>query len=139
MFLLDTNIVSEMRRTRPHGAVKAWLQACADGSLFVSAMTIFEIQAGIEKTRERDPAKADELTRWLDKVLAGYQVLSVDAAVARAWARFMHRRSLDLSADAVIAATADLRGLAVATRNQRDFALFGVTTVDPFAFRADPA
>jgi len=138
MFLLDTNIVSEMRRTRPHGAVQAWLAACPDGTLFISAMTVFEIRAGIERTRERDPTKADELTYWLDRVLAGYQVLSVDAAVARVWARFMHRRSLDLSADAVIAATADRHGLEVATRNQRDFALFGVRTVDPFTFGTNP-
>ena len=61
MFLLDTNVVSELRRTKPHGAVLAWLEGVADADLHLSALTFGEIQSGIEITREKDAAKADEI------------------------------------------------------------------------------
>ena len=69
MYLLDTNVVSELRRSRPHGAVLNWIVNVPRDHLFVSAFTIGEIQAGIEITREQDVAKAEELEAWLDKVL----------------------------------------------------------------------
>ena len=61
MYLLDTNVVSELRRPRPHGAVLAWLREVPDSSLYISAVTIGELQAGVEMTREQDPAKAAEI------------------------------------------------------------------------------
>ncbi|MCK7473159.1 MAG: PIN domain-containing protein [Rhodopseudomonas palustris] len=70
MYLLDTNVVSELRKPRPHGAVVAWLQATADADLHMSAVTLGEIQAGIELTREQDPAKAAEIEAWADLVAA---------------------------------------------------------------------
>ena len=133
MYLLDTNIISEMRRTKPHGAVRAWLESIAEADLYVSAVTIGEIQAGIEITREHDNARAAELESWLDQVMASSNVLALDAPAFRTWARLMHRCSDDLSHDAMIAATAQLHGFTVVTRNVKDFRSFGVPTLNPFS------
>ena len=132
MFLLDTNVVSELRRPRPHGAVVAWLTATEDRDLFISAVTIGELQAGVEITRGQDAAKAEEISRWIDRMAETYNVLAMDAVVFRTWARLMHRRSDTLMEDAMIAATARVHGLTVVTRNIRDFRHFDVATFNPF-------
>src|SRR5712692_4155945 len=121
MYLLDTNVVSELRRPRPHGAVLAWLQAVDDRHLHLSAVTLGEIQAGIEITREHDRAKAAEIEAWADQIAAAWNVLPMDAATFRAWAKLMHRRSDALIEDAMIAATARMHGLQIVTRNVTDF------------------
>ena len=74
MFLLDTNVVSELRKVRPHGAVVAWIEGVADAELYLSAVTLGEIQAGIEITREQDAAKAADIGAWADQVGAAYNV-----------------------------------------------------------------
>ena len=135
MFLLDTNVVSELRKRKPHGAVLAWLDAQAPAGLFISAMTFGELQRGIELTREQDVSKAAELETWLEDVLASGQVLPLDAPVCRAWARLMHRRSEALVEDAFIAASAQVHRLTIASRNVRDFKLLGVAAVNPFDHR----
>jgi predicted nucleic acid-binding protein len=135
MYLLDTNVVSELRRPRPHGAVLAWLERVADPDLHLSAVTIGEIQAGIEITRERDHAKAAEIELWLEQVAATYNVLPMDARTFRVWARLMHRRSDHLIEDAMIAATALVHDLIVVTRNVADFDPLGVRTLNPFEAR----
>jgi predicted nucleic acid-binding protein len=132
MFLLDTNVVSELRRPRPHGGVVAWLAALPDRHLHVCAYTIAELQTGIERARLHDPAKAQSLDRWVDEVVAHFNVIAMDAVVFRAWARMRHGRSQTLFGDAMIAATAAVHGLTVATRNVRDFAALGVAVVNPF-------
>ena len=132
MFLLDTNVVSELRKPKPHGAVLAWIAQAADADLHLSAVTIGEIQAGIEITREQDPDKAAELSAWLDQLAAAYQVLPMDARVFRDWARLMHRQSDTLYEDAMIAATARVHGLTVVTRNVADFKALGVGVFNPF-------
>ncbi len=132
MYLLDTNVVSELRRPRPHGAVVAWLQSVEDASLFLSAVTLGEIQAGIERTREQDPAKAAEIEAWLERVASAWNVLAMDAAAFREWARLMHRQSDTLYEDAMIAATARTQGLTVVTRNVADFNALGVDVFNPF-------
>jgi len=133
VFLLDTNVVSELRRQRPHGAVVAWLRATPDVQLHLSAVTIGELQAGVEITRERDAAKAAEIEAWIDRVAATHNVLPMDARAFRRWARIMHRRSDTLIEDAMIAATAAVNDLTVVTRNVRDFTQLGVATLNPFA------
>ena len=134
MYLLDTNVVSELRRPRPHPAVLAWIRDVAEEDLQVCAVTVGEIQAGIEITREQDAMKAAELDEWLGRVLETYQVLAVDAAAFREWARLMHRRSDTLLQDAMIAAVAVVHRLTVVTRNVRDFERLGVATLDPFTY-----
>jgi hypothetical protein len=132
-YLLDTNVVSELRKQRPHGGVVAWLQSIDDAQLYLSAVTLGEIQAGIELTREQDPGKAEEIEAWLELVAGAYNVLPMDAATFRAWARLMHRKSDTLYEDAMIAATAKVHGLTVATRNLSDFNALGLGVFNPFA------
>jgi len=133
VYLLDTNVVSELRKQRPHGGVRAWLASLDDAQLCVSAVTLGEIQAGIELTREQDAAKARDIEAWLDQLAEAYNVLPMDAAVFRAWARLMHRKSDTLYEDAMIAATATVHGLTVATRNVADFHTLGMAVYKPFA------
>ena len=132
MYLLDTNVVSELRRARPHGAVVAWLESTADADLHVSAVTLGEIQAGIELTRDQDAAKAGAIEQWADQVAAAYNVLAMDAMTFRLWARLMHRRSDTLYEDAMIAATALQHQLTVVTRNTAGFKPFGIKLLNPF-------
>jgi len=134
MFLLDTNVISELRRVRPHGAVLAWLRDTPVASLRLSAVTIGELQAGVEVTRETDPAKAAEIETWIDKVAETYNVIPMDTSAFRRWAELFHRRSDDLLEDAMIAAAAEIHNLTVVTRNVRDFEIFGTKTFNPFGY-----
>ena len=133
MYLLDTNVVSELRRPRPHGAVVAWLQSVADADLYLSAVTLGKIQSGIELTREQDAAKAAEIEAWADMLANAYNILPMDAHTFRVWARLLHRKSDTLMEDAMIAATATVHSLTVVTRNVRDFSGFAVKLFNPFA------
>ena len=132
MYLLDTNVISELRKPRPHGTVVAWLESVDDAKLFLSAVTLGEIQAGIELTREQDPDKAAEIETWLALVAQAYNVLPMDGSAFRDWARLMHRKSDTLYEDAMIAAVARVHGLTVVTRNIADFKALGVEVFNPF-------
>lgn len=132
MYLLDTNIVSELRRRKPHGAVLAWLQSVDNRDLHIAAATVGELQTGIERARETDPLKAAELEAWLDALLATHTVLPMGSAAFRLHARLTHRVSRTLHPDAMIAATAAVHALTVVTRNIGDFVLFGVPLLNPF-------
>lgn len=133
VFLLDTNVVSELRRPNPHGAVVAWVRRQPNEQLHLSSVTLGELQAGAERTREQDSAKAAELDLWIDRAGQMWSVHAMDGPAFRLWARLLHRRSDTLVEDAMIAATALVHGLTVATRNVRDFVPFGVETVNPFS------
>lgn len=134
MYLLDTNVVSELRKPKPHGAVLAWLKATPEHLLYLSAFTLAEIQSGIEKTREQDPTKANELERWLNQLGDTFQILPMEAGCFRTWARLMRRESDTVMEDAMIAATALVNKLTVVTRNTKDFLRFNVTLLNPFEF-----
>ena len=125
-------MVSELRKPRPHGGVVAWLESLDDAQLFISAVTLGEIQAGIELTREQDPAKAQDIEAWLALVAGAYNVLPMDATAFKAWAKLMHRKSETLYEDAMIAATAQVHGLTVASRNVADFQALGFEVFNPF-------
>lgn len=131
-YLLDTNVVSEMRKQKPHGAVVAWLTDLRDEQVFLSAVTMGELQAGIELTRRQDPEKATEIERWVDQLEASYQILPMDTASFREWGRLMHGKSDDLVEDGMIAATARKHDLIVATRNEDDFKQLDVQVFNPF-------
>jgi toxin FitB len=135
MYLLDTNVVSELRRAKPHGAVLAWLRGVDDADLSISAVTLGELQAGVEITREQDEGKAEELQAWVDLVEASYKVLPMDGAAFRLWAALIHRKSDTLNEDAMIAAVARVHRLTVVTRNVADFGTFGVSVLNPFKAR----
>lgn len=134
MYLLDTNVVSELRTPRPHGAVVEWLKSVEDARLHLATVTLGEIQAGIELTREQDSEKAREIEAWLDLVTDSYNLLPMDGPAFRCWAKLMHRKSDTLYEDAMIAAIANVNDLTVVTRNVADFASFGVGLLNPFEF-----
>jgi hypothetical protein len=134
MYLLDTNVVSELRRQRPHAAVLAWLESVPEDHLFLCSVTLAEIQAGIELTRDQDTKRATELEYWLDEVEDSHTVLDFNSAAARLWAQWMHRRSDTLYEDGMIAAIARVNDLTVVTRNVTDFSLFDVAIFNPFEF-----
>jgi toxin FitB len=92
MYLLDTNVISELRRPRPNRAVLAWLSGVSPEQLFIAAVTFGELQAGVEMTRRQDPVKAAAIERWIDSVAASYSVLPIDEVIFRRWARLMHRK-----------------------------------------------
>jgi len=137
MFLLDTVVLSELRKKRRNANVVAWIGSVADAELFVSAATIVEIEYGIEHQRTRDPAFAGALASWLDTMLRVYgeRVLPITVQIARRWGRLVAgigNRDLDLA----IAATALEQGLTVVTRNVAHFARTGAATLNPFEVQA---
>ena len=136
-FLLDTNVVSELRRPRPHGGVVAWIQSVDDAELYLASVTIGEIQSGIELTRDQDSAKADAIERWLDQVCNTFNILTMDGPAFRRWAQLMHRQSDTLYEDAMIAAIAKVHQLTVVTRNVGDFGRFEVPLLNPFTSHPD--
>ena len=134
-FLLDTNVVSELRKPRPHGAVLAWAQAMPPDALAIPAIVLFELQIGTERLRKQDSQRADEFDAWITWIASGSTIVPLDAASAREAARLLERQPMELMADAMIAATARVNRLTVATRNTRDFERFGASLVNPFEFK----
>jgi toxin FitB len=132
MYLLDTNIISELRRRRPRANVVAWLSGIASDQVFVSAVTLGELQTGVESLRQQDPERARIIDSWIDSVAASYNVLPMDERTFRRWPRLMYGKPVGLIADAMIAATATVHSLTVVTRNLRNFERLEVPTLNPF-------
>jgi toxin FitB len=121
-----------MRKPKPHGGAFIWLQSLELGQVFFSAVTFGEIQKGVELTRRQDPVKATEIEAWAAHLERASEILPMDSACFREYARLVHGRSDTLAEDAMIAATARVQGLTVATRNERDFRHLGVSVFNPF-------
>jgi predicted nucleic acid-binding protein len=134
MYVLDTNIVSELRRRRPHGGVRAWIDSVGGASLHLAAITAGEIQSGIEITRKQDQKRAEEIEFWLDELLLSISVLDAGAPIFRQWAKLMVGQQDHLIEDALIAATAIHHNMTVVTRNVADFARFNVKVLNPFDY-----
>jgi len=131
-YLLDTNVVSELRKAKPHGAVLAWVGSLSSTQMYISAATFGELQRGVEITRKQNREKAEEIEAWAAGLQETGNVIPMDATCFREWARLMHGQPDQLLEDAMIAATARVHGLVVATRNTSGFSRLGVSVVDPF-------
>jgi len=132
-FLLDTVVLSELRKAKPSRKLVQWIKAQRADSLFISVVSVGEIERGIEKARKSDAPFAAELEQWLETLLNLYadRVLQVSASTARLWGRLSARLGHD-GADLLIAATALTHGYTVVTRNVKHFAPTGVRVLDPF-------
>ena len=132
MLLLDTNVVSELRKPKPHGGLMAWYNSHPLQTMSISSVVLYELQAGAERTRQQDIAKAEELDEWIKGLANRLAVLPFGSEEARVTARLLRKKSLDLLPDAMIAATASVYGLTVVTRNIHDFQQFPVRLHNPF-------
>ncbi|HEY4779230.1 MAG TPA: type II toxin-antitoxin system VapC family toxin [Solirubrobacterales bacterium] len=134
-YLIDTNVISELRKgERADPAVTSWFAALADEDVFLSVLTIGEIRRGIESIRRRDPEAAAALDSWLGRVYGAHRdrIVGIDQAIAEEWGRMNVPDPLPV-VDGLLAATAKVTGLTVATRNSDDFVRTGVSIVDPFS------
>jgi hypothetical protein len=133
-FLIDTNIVSEVRKgPRCDANVAAWFASVDEGDLYLSVLVLGEIRKGIELARPRDPAKAKALEEWLAAVDAafGERILPIDRAVADHWGRMSGHRPIS-TVDGLLAATASVHRLTLVTRNEADAARLGAKVLNPF-------
>jgi predicted nucleic acid-binding protein len=132
--LLDTNIISEVRKgARCDPNVAAWYASIDDADIFLSVLALGEIRKGVERARSSDSAQARALEKWLDTVVRSFgdRILPVDQAVADEWGRMSARRPVS-TVDALLAATAKVHGMTLATRNVSDVAGLGAEFINPF-------
>jgi predicted nucleic acid-binding protein len=134
-YLLDTNILSEVRKPRPHGGVLAWFAAFQAAGFGIPAIALFELQMGVEQLRGKDSSRAAIFEFWISRIEAGSNVLAFDARASREAARLLSAQPEHLLADGMIAAIAKVNGLVIATRNTRDFERFDVPLVNPFKYK----
>jgi len=133
-YLIDTNVLSETRKRQPSPGVAGWITATPPGRMYISVLTMGEIEQGIARIRGRgDWQQAVSLEQWLAKVEAAFadRILSLTLPVAKTWGRQSHARPLPV-VDALIAATAQVHGLTVVTRNVKDYEHAGVQVLNPF-------
>lgn len=133
-YLLDTNVISEIRRPRPDLGVMAWFDGLGDADLFVSVLTLGEIQLGVARLRKRDPKQAEVLDGWLTQLRRSFadRVLSVTDEVAARWALLNEPRPLPV-VDGLLAATAVVNDAVLVTRNTADLRGVDVRLLNPFA------
>ena len=132
-YLLDTNVVSELRKRAPDPQVVAWYEAVNSAELFLSVLTIGEIRLGIERLRRKDNFQADLLEQWLRGLHGAYRdhLIDVDADVAEEWGRLNVPHQLPVI-DGLLAASAKVRGWTLVTRNVTDLGASGVSLLNPF-------
>jgi predicted nucleic acid-binding protein len=132
-YLLDTNVLAEVRKPRAHPSVAAWYEGVAAGELFLSVLVVGEIQQGVTRLRRKDPRQAASYERWLRTLQRefGDRVLPVTLEIALEWGRLAARDPLPV-VDGLLAATARVHGLTVVTRNVPDFDRTGVAVLNPF-------
>ena len=133
-YLIDTDVLSELRKgPRGNENVRVWISSVADEEMYLSVLVIGEIRRGIDVIRRRDARKAAALEHWLRRLIVdhGERLLPIDVAIADEWGRLSAARS-SLVIDTLLAATARVHGLTLATRNVRDIAWTGVSFVNPF-------
>lgn len=133
-FLLDTNVLSEVRKARPAPAVRRWFAAVASDDLFLSVLVVGEIRQGVERLERRDPTQAAVYRRWLDALVRDHRarLLPITPAIADRWGRLNVDDPLPV-VDGLMAATALEHGLTFVTRNTEDVARTGVSLLDPFS------
>jgi toxin FitB len=136
-YLLDTNVISETRKSRADAGVIAFLSAADSKGLYLSVLTLGELRKGVAAKRRTDMATGDQLSLWVDGIEANFtdRLLSIDAQTARLWGEFSAGRSLPV-VDTLIAATAMNHGLTLVTRNIRDIESTGVRLMDPWTVKS---
>jgi hypothetical protein len=132
-YLLDTNVVSELRKSAPDSNLGAWYDRVPGSELFLSVLTIGEIRMGVERARRKDLAKAASLENWLTRLETAYgdHIVPVDTAIADTWGRLSVPDPLPV-VDGLLAATAYDRGWVFVTRNAKDVRRSGVRVLNPF-------
>ena len=132
-YLIDTNVISELGRRRPHAAVRAYVESLAGSMVFVSVLTLGELRKGAEMTRRSDPRHAGRIDEWIAEVEREYaeRTLDVDTATAGMWGRLSATRPRPV-VDTLLAATAIVHDLTLVTRNTRDVADTGAAFVNPW-------
>lgn len=134
-YLIDTNVISELRKgNRADSRVTSWYSGLDDDAVFLSVLTLGEIQRGIERIGRRDPEASSALGEWLARVIMGFQdrIIPVDATIVREWGRLGSPDPLPV-VDGLLAATARITGMTLATRNTKDVERTGVDLINPFA------
>jgi predicted nucleic acid-binding protein len=133
-FLLDTNVVSEIRRDRDPN-VRAWAESVDDVDLYLSVLTVGEVRMGIDRLRNRDAAQADVFARWLSELRIRFadRILAIDVRVAEEWGR-LNAVAPRSTVDSLLAATALIHGLTVVTRNTKDFEGCAVPLLNPWEY-----
>jgi hypothetical protein len=132
-FLLDTNVISEIRKKVPNAGVEAWFGSVLASDLYLSVLVVGEIRQGIDRLARRDPVQAEVFERWLAQLtdLYGDRIMPVTADVAQAWGRLNVPNPVP-AVDGLLAATALVHGWTLVTRNGSDVASTGVRLLDPF-------
>ena len=133
-FLLDTNIVAEVRKQRPQAAVKAWFDSADAAQLYLSVLVLGEVNQGVARLRRRDPRQAAAYAAWLERLRSAFsdRLLTITEAIALDWGRLNAARPLPV-VDGLLAATSRVHGLTLVTRNVADFAGVDVAVLNPFA------
>lgn len=134
-YLIDTNVLSELRRPKRSSSVVAWFSSVSSDELYLSVLILGELRQGIESLRRKDPTAANALERWFNGICEDFseKLLPVDAAIAERWGRLSQEQPIP-TIDGLLAATAAVHDLTIVTRNVADFERSGVALVNPFGF-----